>query len=244
MEIIDIKKFKRNPNAIKKKLKKSNNTFIATDNLYIMFPTKYIDKGLAVLDNICEILGVFIVYDDNLNYSVLTIPSMINIEPNDIIDAVINNNEQYMILHIEKGQPLFNNLTIIKSIDTVFPIFDLMLLQGKIPWFINYIDFVNILIGFKKYAGSKVGNFVLGLEALAAINARDMNNPDVEFRMILKNEKDIENIYPEWVGLKNIYYSFKSTLSKLAGSYFKQGIIAGIVKPEDKTTDLEYVLRK
>ena len=243
METIDINKFKRKPDVIKSKIKHTKNMFIANDDLFIMFPTKFVDKNLVVLDNISKVIGIFIVYDKSLNYSVVKIPATIKIEPSEIEDIIIDETP-YTILHIEKGQSLFITDVIVKDLDVVFPIFDLFLLQGKVPWYLNYLDFYELFLGLEKYAGSKVGKSVLGLSALTALNARDKKDPEIEFRAIVKNESDLTAIYPEWVGLKNIYYSFKSTLSKIAGSYFKQGVIAGIVKPEKETTDLEYVLRK
>lgn len=243
MEAIDVTKFKRKADIIKSKIKHTQDMFIANDNLFIMFPTKFVDKGLAILDNTSDIIGIFIVYDKLFNYSVVKIPAKVKIDPSEIEDVVVDE-VPYTILHIEKGQALFNSDVIVKDLDVVFPIFDLFMLQGKVPWFLNYMDFYELFIGLEKYAGSKVGKFALGLSALTAINARDKKDPEKEFRIVIKTEQDITNKYPEWVGLKNIYYSFKSTLSKIAGAYFKQGLMAAVVKPEKETTDLEYVLRK
>ena len=243
MDFTDVSKFKRKPDVIKNKVKHTNKMFIAKDELFIMFPTKFVDKDLATLDNVSSVIGIFIVFDKAMNYSVIKIPAKIKIEPSEIEDIVINETP-YTVFHIEKDQALFTTDIIIKDLDVVFPIFDLFLLQGKVPWYLNYLDFYELFLGLEKYAGSKVGKSVLGLSALTAINARDKKDPEVEFRTIVKTEADLTNKHPEWVGLKNIYYSFKSTLSKIAGAYFKQGLIAGVVKPEKETTDLEYVLRK
>jgi len=243
MEKLDISKLKRNPEAIKKKLKKVDNTIIAKEDMLIIFPEKFVDKELTNLDNVSDVFGVVAVLDNNNNYSVLTIPSRFTVEPAEIENIEINE-EPYVALHIEAGQPLISNTVMVKNQDVTFPIFDLFMLQGKIPWYINYEDLLDVFIKLDKYAGSKVGGLVLALEALTAINARDPKNPETEFRMVINSEEDMRKKPVEWVGLKNIYYSFKSTLSKIAGAYFKQGVIAAIVKPEKETTDLEYVLRK
>ena len=243
MDVLDISKLKRNPEAIKKKIKKVENTMIAKENMLIVFPEKFVDKELTLLDNTSEVFGVVAILDEKNNYSILTIPSRFIVEPAEIENIEINE-EPYIALHIEAGQALISNTKMVKNQDITFPIFDLFMLQGKVPWYINYEDLLDVFIKLDKYAGSKVGGLVLALEALTALNARDPKNPETEFRMIINNVEDMKKKPVEWVGLKNIYYSFKSTLSKIAGAYFKQGVLAAVVKPEKETTDLEYVLRK
>jgi len=242
MESVDISKFVRKPDIIKKKIKKVGDSFVANETLYIMFPSRLVNKGLVDLDTISKVIGTLCVYDEKGNYSVINIPARIKIEPNEINDIEVKG-EEYTRFTIEKGSTLFASLKVVNELEVVFPLFDLYMLQGKVPWYMNYIDLFNLFTRTGKYAGSRVGKNYLGFESLTAINARDPKNPDTEFRMILRSSKDLESETPEWVGLQNIYYSFKSTLSKIAGAYFKQGIIAAVVKPEDKETDLEHILR-
>lgn len=243
MEKIEIKNLKRNPDKIKKLIKTVGDMAIAKENLYIIFPQKFVDKELSILDNICEILGVVMIMDDDYNYSVMTIPGKLTTEPNEI-ETVEIDNELYVQLVIEKDNTLITSNKIVKNTDLIYQIFELLMLQGKVPFYLNYIDLFNVFSNIPKYTGSDVGIDTLGFEVLIAISARNPNNLDMQFRKFIKTEKDMINKNPKWVGLKNIYYSYNSTLSKIAGSYFKKGLVAAIVKPEDKSTTLENILRK
>jgi len=243
MEKLDIKNLKRNPSKIKNSLKTTGDMVIAKKNLSIIFPQKFVDKELTILDNICEILGIIIIMDEDLNYSVMTVPGKLSTEPNEI-ETVEIGDELFVKLIIEEGNAIFTSNKIVKNTDLIYQIFELLMLQGKVPFYLNYIDLYKVFSNIPKYTGSDVGIDTLGFEVLIAISARNPNNLDMQFRKYIKDNKDMVETTPAWVGLKNIYYSYNSTLSKIAGSYFKKGLIAAIVKPEDKSTTLENILRK
>jgi len=243
MEKIDVSKLKRNAKLIKSKYRKVGDMLIAKEKLYILFPSKFVDKDLSILDNVCKILGVIAIMDDNNNYAVSTIPGRIDIEPSEI-ETVDINNELYTMLVIEPGDPLFSDTRIIQNTDMVFNVFELLLLQGKVPFYLNYEDLLNVFTNMPRYTGTSVGKDSLVFEILIALSARNPNNLDQQFRMFVKDRKMAMSITPAWVGLRNIYYSYNSTLSKIAGSYFKKGLVASIIKPEKDATVLENILRK
>ena len=237
MDRIESKRFKRNPEVIKNMIKKEGYKVIALEELYVIFPSKFVDKGLTILGNISEVFGVIAVVDKDYNYGLYTIPARIDIEPSSIeeieIDGVI-----YVKLTIEKHQLLFSSTKIVKNADITYPLFDLLIMQGKVPFYLEYEDLLEVFTNLPKYAGTKVGSHYLPIEIVISIIARDSKNPDIEYRWTKGDKK------PMWIGLTNIYYSYKSTLAKIAGNYFKQGVIAAVVKPEKSVTDVEYALRQ
>jgi len=242
MERLDVNTWVRDPSLIQKALKKSGTSIIAKEKMYIIFPTKFIDKHLVLLDNVCSVVGILCVVNEKNRYGIMKIPGKISIIPNEIEDVEIDG-VAYTRFHIEAGEELIHDTTIIKSTDMVYPLFDLLMLQGKVPWYIEYTDLLDIFLNLNKYAGSKVGNDIITLKILTAINGRQYGNPDIEYRTIINTPKDLQTKKVTWVGLQSIYYSFKSTLSKLVGSYFKKGEIAALVKPSKNVTDIEKVLK-
>ena len=76
---------------------------------------------------------------------------------------------------------------------------------------------------------------------LTSIIARDPNNLEIPVREVINN---LEEADPKYVGLKNPWFTFKSTLSKVAGAYMKLGLVAAMIHPEKEVSDLESVIRE
>jgi len=242
MKDFDYTKLKRNPNAIKSKLKTSDNIVIAKETLYVMFPEKYVDKELAILGNTCHVTGVICIFDDKNNYSIMTVPAKLEMQPVEI-DTVLVENEPYVVLTFMENSDLISNTKVVKDITGTFPVFDLFLIQGKIPWYIGYTDLLNVFANMGKYTGTKATNNLLTFEILIATIARDEKDRLKDFRLSLKDMKDMEKKRPVWVGMNDIFYSFRSTLAKIAGSYMKLGVVSSIINPEKKANELENIVR-
>jgi len=235
----DISKFKRNSNKIKSYLTVKDDMVITNKRLYIMFPEKFVDKGLSVLSSTCYITGLFAIIDDDGNYSVSKVPTRMSVQPAEI-DTVLVNDVPYVVLEIEENTDLIASTTLIKE-NIAFPVYDLFFIQGKIPWYYTYEDIPEIFKNMRKYAGSKSGDNIITYEFLTAIIARDPNNLEVPIREIIKS---LEEANPKYVGLKNPWFTFKSTLSKVAGAYMKLGLVAAMIHPEKEVSDLESVIRE
>lgn len=235
--------FKRNREQVFKSIKvKEDNTFV-TSSLKIYFPTLYVDKKLAVIDNTCKILGIFIIADKDNNTTLSTIPTMVEVTPTTIEIVDIDDIPHYQ-LSLEKGDLLFNNMKVVQLLDMAYNIFNLMMINGKVPWFIGYTDLLKIFENFNKYTGSNVSSFIDIIKIFIRISGRDKNNLSVYYSNILNTEKDLATKEIEWIGLSNIYFTFKSTMSKIGGSYFKKALLSAIVTPEKEPTQLENILRK
>ena len=243
METLDHSKWKRNKAAINSKLIQKGSMVIAKEDLSIFFPGRFVDKKLTVIKNSLKALGALCIKDDKNNYAVLLVPGHIPITPNELIDIELDG-EHYYEVKINKGQPIFDSTTIVADMDLVYSLFELFILQGKVPWYMEYLDLIKFFSKLPKYSGTKVGNNTLSFEMFIAMAARDINNPEVEYRTLLTKESDMNTKPLKWIGLQNIYYSFRSTLAKVGGSYFKQGLLAANVNHEQKATDLENILRK
>lgn len=243
MEHVDISKWKRSPSIIRNSLKLvGDDIFVTNKKLYISFPARFVDKHLTTLGNTTKMLTVCTISDDSGNYGVMSIPSRIEVSPSEIMDVEMDG-ELFHMLIIEKGDTLFNNNSIIKDNDLIYAIYELFMLQGKIPWYLGYNEVFKLFSSIPKYTTSSIGADPALFEVLTAIVARNPDKLDEEFRVNLKTSKDLTNKKPSWIGLKNIYYSYKSTGSKLIGNYFKQAEIAAIVNPSVKGTELENILR-
>ena len=107
----------------------------------------------------------------------------------------------------------------------------------------NYEDLSNLFKLSSKYAGTNIGDNPLAMEVLASIIARDKNDKTVLFRKLAKDMSVLRNNNPAFIALLNIYYSFTSTMSKLSGSYFKDGITSALVNKETESNAVEDMIK-
>ena len=242
MEKLDISSLKRNPNIIKKHFKKVGESIITDIETRIYFPERYEKKELAVLANTSRVTGVVAVVIGN-EYAVMAIPTMVEFTPTEINQVEINNDVYYEFV-IEKGMDVISNTKVIKTANKAYEFFELMIIQGKIPWYIDYMDLIAIFNNFKKYTGMGATENMLAVEILAAIISRVKGNLNKDYRLAIKKEEDLNKIPLEYVGLMDVYHSYKSTTNKLLGNYFTKAINSTILYPEKDISDLENVLRE
>jgi len=242
METIDISKLKRNANAVKKHLKKKGSTIVTDVETKVYFPERFERKDLAVLGNTSRVTGVVAIVIDN-NYGLLSIPTMIEMSPTEINQVEIND-ELYYEFIIEKGMDLISNTNVMQTADKAYEFFELIIMQGKIPWYIGYMDLVTIFSNFKKYTGMGATEHMLTVEVLAAIITKTKADLNKDYRLAIKKPDDINKIPLEYVGLMDVYHSFKSSTNKLLGNYFTKAINSNILYPEKDVSDLEDELRE
>ena len=223
-----------------KKVDISKNIYIKKNVMYtnkpcsIMFPHKFVEKNLSEIDDTSKIIGIVAVVYGN-TYGTILIPNTIEVTPTTIENINIDG-ENYYKLNIDKDFPLIDNTEIVKNSKHTFGLFDTFVLQGKIPWYIDYNNLLTLLMNLDKYAGSNIGKDVVVLALIISLISRKDKEVTVPYR--IENKGKIR-----WVGFNDIYYSYSDTLSKIVGSYMKKGMISSIVNPEKVGNKLGDILR-
>lgn len=237
--MLDISKLKRSPEVMLKSIKVKDNVIYNTKKVYVMFPNRFVDKSMVSLGNKSTVLGVFaLLNEEQTHYSVSLIPARVTMYPNEI-DTILVNNEEYTLLEVEKDSILIDTTILIQESDLVFDLYDMFMLKGKIPWYLTYEDVPIVFSNLPKYTGSKAGMNVLTYEILTAVISRDKDDLNIEFR----NSKDISKYQPVFVGLENVWHSYKTTTSKLVGNYFKMATVSAINHKEEEVDKLESIIR-
>jgi len=242
MDKLDISKLQRDDDFIKKLLKYKD-TFISIEaDAYVLFPERFEKKELAILSNTCQVTGILAIVVGN-KYGITKIPNLVEMLP-DEIDRVEVEDDVYYKFTFNKGDVLINNTNIVKKSDKAYDFFELLMIQGKIPWYINYIDMVEIFLNLEKYTGLKAIKNSTVVEALTAIITKVKGNNELDYRQAINKDSDLNKVIPDYVGLSNIYYSFKSTPNKLLGNFFTKAVNSSILYPEEDMSDLEKSLRE
>lgn len=236
-----IKDLKRKPDTILSYFKQVGNALVVKKDITVLFPSRYVNKHLAYMGDTVNVLAIFAIVDDNGNYAIMNIPAMIELSPI-MTNEVDINDDSYMALEFTENDVFTHNINLLQQDGFIYDLFDDFFIQGNIPWYLDYEDLSNILVLSQKYAGSRIGNNPLGLEILTSIAARIRSDKTVFFRTLSNDVTKMNKEKPTYVALQNIYYTFNSTLAKISGSYFKEGITSALVNHEKKKTKLEEIV--
>ena len=126
-----------------------------------------------------------------------------------------------------------------KLIDKVYREF---VSRGRVPAFMSYPDVCRIFSTAKEYAGASVGDSYEALAIPFSIIARNPDDYNQYYREIT-NEVDIEKVKPVYVPASSVNFAASSTLTKITGAYFYDGVVSAINNPTDRTEMLDHVLR-
>lgn len=226
---------KRDPDFINSNLYIKDNKLYTKKKTIIEFPKQYGDKDLLTMEDNIFLFGVFaIIIDDK--YSVSTIPTIIKTTPLVITEVVKDDEAEYIQFCYGKDAVIIENLDSIRNDILSYNVFELFYISGKIPWFLEYRDLVKLLDNMPRYADSGIGASFIANEVICSFLTRIKNDKTKFYRL------DTTKPYT-YVDLFNVYYSAISTLNKVAGSYFTEGLTSALVNKEKKPTRLENLVR-
>ncbi len=234
---LDISKLKHNPEAIKSCLMVKNNMTVATKNIRIVFLDYFFKKNLADISDYVSVIGYYAILDDNDNYSVSLVPCMLKFLVDKIEDATCNDGQLYKVLYVNKDSILMDENSIVVSDSQLYNICDVFYVNAKIPWYIPYNKLSKLLKDAIKYCKSSVGKYRLVFEILSSVIARGKNKS-----VYYRNSPEFLKVNPQWVDIKNIYYSLPSTSSKLIGGYYGASVGVAIMNPEKTVSSIETLL--
>ena len=240
MESINIERLKRRPDILKSKLLINQKLTMCKEDLYVLFPAKFLDKKLCYVSRVVKVLGMFAIVDYKDNYSVVNAPIFLELSPFAIEDVMING-KVYKKLIFKKDTVIIPNNDHLVTDNFMYDVFEEFFIQGNIPWYLNYDDVGDLLIRAKEYAASKLGDDPTTIEILTSIITRYKEDKKIYFREVIDkpNMKD----QMTFIGLNDIFYSFNNTGARLIGGYFGSGLINAMVGPEKTTSKTSEIFR-
>jgi len=233
---------KRNPNIAKENLieDKSGQVFTKKD-CTIEIPVRFTDRGLGQIGINTFVYGCFPIIFEDSEYSVCNITSLIEIDPYKTTTKTIDEIEYY-VFHFKANDLVIKTTQLVKRDTMMYNIFDEFIFKGKIPWYMQYEDIGKLFDSAKKYANSNVGNNQVVIELLASLITRIKSDRTKYLRLFIKEYKDVI-ANTAYVPLQSVFYSAHSTINKIAGNYFNDGVISALVSPSDKVEQIEGILR-
>lgn len=210
----------------------------------IQVPVRFTETavGLGRIGVDTAIYGLFILTLESGEYSICNMTGLVQINPTRQQIITVDDTD-YVEFSFDANQVVFKTLNIIKNDDLIYNVLREVVLQGKVPWYIDYEDLGKMYDTAEKHAKSTVGNPSESMEMIISIIARRKDDLSKYFRTGVKDGK-MGKPNLDWVPLKSVFHSVNNTVSKFTGSYFSDGITSALVDPSTKTSPVEEILRK
>ena len=237
-------RFKRDAGAVQAYLKElPDGRLVTTKGCKIYIPTRYAERGLASIGIETHIVGIYAIVVEDQYYAVCSVNAMQRIEPTSSIKVVFND-EEYYEFTFDPGSTVISSLQLVKTDTLVFKIYDEIISKGRVPWYLGYADLGRLFDTAKYHAGANIGQNHEVTELLISMIARDSKDRRVYYRQSVKTLKDVQDNPPAFIPLRSTTYGATNTTSKLAGSYFKDGLTSALVSPADRVEPIEDILRR
>lgn len=225
---------KRDKKFIESHLYKKDGAIYTKENTKIKFQKRYLNKELAQISEVIKVFGVFSIHIED-RYSVSLIPAMMTTSPALIEEEMIGE-EEYVVFTYGKNNKIIENEQVVKNKLLTYNLFQEFYMAGKMPWFMEYLDNVKLFDNMVKYADGSIGGYHLGNELIIAFVTKQKDNI-TEFHRMAPNKPYI------FTAIDEVFYSVNSTLNKIAGNYFSDGLISALVNKEKSPTHLEDIVR-
>lgn len=199
-------------------------------------PKRYGDNyGALVIRESVKTLGVFDVIVDGV-LTGLFIPSHVEMYPSQI-EEITMDGETYVKLSFHKGDVFLKSLTVVKAPLASFPVYKEMITLGKTMKSIPYEEFPFIFHRLMKVSGINFRVNRALFEVIGAQVTRSLADITIPYR-----NTDMKGEYQQ-IPLNDVSHAATSTTSRMVGAWFKDGINAALVHPNDVSSSIEDVLR-
>jgi hypothetical protein len=237
---MDITGLVKNPEKVKKALTiLEDGSVIANRNLFIQIPRRFTQNGLAEITDFVTTAPVLgIILPDDCYCCFLSMLNM-NLYPTDMTDVSING-DKYVHMEFFKGDTVFENVR--SSIDPNMPYYYFMefVNYAKIPWYMDWKVHSTLFDSALAELGKKVGASPQVMRTLFSIIYRDPDDLEKPYRgsKAMKEGRD-----PVIVGLNNPSMLITDSFSRYIGGYLNDNLLSSIIKPSDKVTGLDKMIR-
>ena len=236
-------KFIRNANSVLSSLEIKGNSLFTKEKTRIHVPSKFFEKELGEIGSKTFIYGCFPIINEKNEYGVLNICGIVEINPTRINKYSDETDYEYTEFHFDENTVIIPILDIVKRNTVMYEVFDLFFAKGKIPWYLGYEDVCKLFDTSKEFADTNIGQNLELIEFFASIISRTKNDRMTYIRNSGNEYSDFSREKIDYVPIQSVQYSTKSTLNKIAGNYFKEGVVSALANHSDKVNPIETILR-
>lgn len=217
-------------------------SLIAKQDLKIIFPVRYEESDLAVVESNVYVLGIFAIQVGN-EYAVNVLQSRVRLLPVEI-EKVKYQDADYYVLTFDKGSTITDNINVVKENTLGYYIYNYFVANGRVPWFMSALDMLRLFDGMNEYTGVTYGVSPMIPQMIVSMIMRDNQDIQQYWRQSINTEKDLMDNVPDFIPLRNVPFGARTTTAKLMGSYFDEGLNSALLYPSETTERVEELLRQ
>ena len=237
---MSVTELEHNPEKVKKALTRlEDGSVIANRRLIVHLSQRFIANGLAEVTDYVDTAPVLGIMLPDEAYTCFISMLRVKMFPSDMQEVSVNG-QKYIAMEFFKGDTVFES--VVSSVDPNMPYFYFMefLNYAKIPWFMNYKAHSSLFDSALFELGKKVGATPQVMRMLSSIIYRDPDDIEKVYRgsKAMKEGRD-----PIIVGLNNPSMLINDSYSRYFGGYLDDNILANIIKPNDKVTEFDKLIR-
>jgi hypothetical protein len=212
-------------------------------NCKIQIPVRFTEVGLGEIGINTFSYGFFPIIFDSDEYAVLSVCAMVELNPYKLTTVSIDDDDYYEF-YFDAGQVVFKATDLVKKETLMYNVFDEFIFKGKLPWYAEYEDVGKLFDTALYHAGSKVARNLEVIEFVASMISRSKADRTKYIRTLAESYNDVRLEKVDFVPLKSVFYSVSSTLNKIAGSYFTDGVTSALVQQSDNVEKIERIIRR
>ncbi len=231
----------RNPEAVKGSLKLVGDKLVTLEDADIYVPVRFEIAGLLSISTTISVVGIFPIVIGK-QYTLCSVNAMITINPAFFRKVEIEQSKYYQF-HFNKNTPIFSQTALVQADGIIFSIFNEFIAKGNVPWYIEYEDYGKLFDTAKAYANSNIASSPELMQLLVSMQSRSQKNRNVYYHTTIESYSQLKKDPPVFIPLKSVVFSASTTLNKLAGSYFKDGVVSALANPTERVERLEFLLK-
>lgn len=205
--------------------------------LKALIPLRYQVYDMLHVSDHVESLGIFPIHHSNEKEPYyLYLPAIIEMYPSSTNEVRIED-EKYLSLEFVKGDIFIKSRTIVKQDFLIYSMFKEFVRLGNIPPFLSYNQLAMLFDVAQITCGAVINVPHTAFEMMMAYCARDPKDLTKKYRLTDMKKP------PVFLGLGNTTHARETTMPKLMGSYFMDGINNAVVNQSTQESELENLLR-
>lgn len=207
----------------------------------IRIPARYLDKGLANLGEVPDIMGIYQMILPSGEYSVSLKLNMYQLATVAHTFHKSPTGEQYIQFTFEKSDPIFKSHKVIANKIIVYNVFESFIDRGYVPDFMEYDDMLNLFRDIHPSTLNFLGANPSIVQSIVAHCARHPNDLTKLYRTAVHEGYKGK---PAWIAFSSVIHGPKTAFAKLNGSYFNTASIAALTDDNDQPERIEELLRR
>lgn len=215
---------------------------VTKSNLMIHIPVRFNEIGLASIGASVFVYGLFAIILETGEYALCNVNALVELKPS-LIETITIDDVEYYQFRFYAGDTVIQTKELVCRSSLIFTAIEEFVFKGKIPYYVGYDDMGKLFDTAKKHSRTSANILPSVMEFMAAYVARDRQDRTKFIRETAKTYEDFQLKKMDWVPLRSVYWSAPSTVNKLAGAYFNDGVVSALVHPSERTEKIEQILR-